>query len=383
MKKNCSACGTNDEHRLYMELKHSEKSTILCHHCFKDFDKGFKYVHNQKNHQENTIDFSSLTPKEIYQQLNKRVIGQEAAKKILSTAIVQHYRKINKPHFNKSNILMLGPSGSGKTELARVISKFLKVPFLLADASNLTASGYIGGSADDIIRDLYITSEFNVENAEKAIVFIDEVDKLAQFGSSGNGGDNNRVKSSDVQRELLKILEGKTVSLKFPEGDQVKVVNIKTDNILFICAGAFVDMDKIIRKRLKMVKSIGLGNQDNDIKVDIDFFLDKLITEDLQNYGFIPELIGRLPVRTYTKQLQKKDLLSILTEPEESIIKEYTDLFSLDNVNIKFSKKYLNQVVEQAILEKTGARGLRTILQKDIDRYYFDLEKYKGKNIKL
>lgn len=380
MKKECTSCKSFDNNnKIYMEYN----NVTLCHDCFNKFYKGFNHLDDNITDNDEEMDYNSLTPKSIYEELSKFIISQDEAKKTFATSIVQHYKKLNQTDFNKSNILLMGPSGTGKTEIARVVSKILKVPFLMSDASNLTASGYIGGSAEDIIRELYIASNYNVKAAEKAIVFVDEIDKLAQF-SNGNAN-NSRVKSSDVQREFLKILEGKEVHLKFPEGDKVRYVTIDTSNILFICAGAFVGMEEIIKKRMKLKNTIGLSapiKHYTKQKKD-EYLIEHLSTEDLKNYGFIPEIIGRLPIRTFTKPLKSNDLLNILTEPETSIIKEFKKLFSLDEVNVYFSKKYLNEVVHKALKEKTGARGLRSIIQKDVDKKYFTIDQYKGKKIKF
>lgn len=336
-------------------------------------DECINNIDNEKANKNVNI----MTPEEIYDELSKYVIGQENAKKVLSVASYNHYKRIlskfNTYNFDddtelyKSNILLIGPSGSGKTLLARTLSKILNVPFAIVNATEFSATGYVGKDVNDIISQLIVVADGDIGLAEQGIVFIDEIDKIAKSTSHGT----KDVNGKEVQHALLKIIEGTT------QHSNDKFGTIDTTNILFICAGAFDGIDEIIRLRREKTtnkNTIGFGsNIHTKEESKEDCILDHITQSDLIRYGFIPELIGRLPNVVVTKLLTKKDMIRILTEPKNSIIKQYKKLFKIDDVDLEFNKSALDYIAETAIKNKTGARGLRTIIEKAMTDTMFKL----------
>jgi ATP-dependent Clp protease ATP-binding subunit ClpX len=311
------------------------------------------------------------SPKKIYEQLSHYVIGQERAKKSLAVAVYNHYKRIgvgmqiDDIELGKSNILMIGPTGSGKTLLAQTLAKILDVPFCIADATALTEAGYVGEDVENILLRLIQTADFDIARAERGIVYIDEIDKIAR--KSDNPSITRDVSGEGVQQALLKIIEG-TVANVPPQGGRKHphqdFIQINTANILFICGGAFEGLEKIVEQRLGSNKTMGFRSVTTSAEQEVvTSVLTQLIPDDLLKYGLIPEFVGRLPVSVSLDSLDKQALIRILTEPKNAIIKQYQKLLQLDRVELNFTNDALEAAAESAMLQKTGARGLRSIIE--------------------
>lgn len=380
----CSFCGRNKNE---VSVLISGQNGFICNYCIEQAHTIVKETDEQENKNHSSVKTSAQLkkPREIKEFLDEYVIGQDQAKKQLSIAVYNHYKRLahnadeNKSvEIEKSNIIMVGETGTGKTLLAKTIARQLEVPFCIVDATVLTEAGYVGEDVESILSRLLMVSDYDVEKAERGIVFIDEIDKIAR--KSDNPSLTRDVSGEGVQQGLLKLLEGSIVNVP-PQGgrkhpDQ-KYIQVNTQNILFIAGGAFDGIKEIIERRMNK-QAIGFSSEKTNKVEDDSYILDKLDATDLRNFGLIPELLGRFPIVTHLDKLDEATMLRILSEPKNSIINQFIELFRLDGVELSFTEGALQKIVKETMEKGLGARGLRGTTEKVLEKYMYDIDQLGG-----
>ena len=378
----CSFCGLN---KLQTKILVAGQDAHICDQCI---EQAFSILNHQNKSNESSINIEKselINPKEIKQYLDDYVIGQDYSKKVISVCVYNHYKRINQKisddniEIEKSNVIMVGPTGTGKTLIAKTISKMLDVPLAIVDATVLTEAGYVGEDVENILTRLLQASDYNIEKAEKGIIFIDEIDKISR--KNDNPSITRDVSGEGVQQALLKLMEGTVVNVppkggrKHPDQNFIK---LNTSNILFIAGGAFDGIEKIISKRLNM-NAVGFKNSKLKSVVQSNQIVKNIIPNDLKDFGLIPEILGRLPILTYMLDLDSKDLRQILTQPKNALVKQYFKLFEIDGISLSFDDDALDYIVEKALEFKLGARGLRSICESILIDDMFNLPGSKTK----
>lgn len=372
----CSFCGRSKSE---VNVLIAGISGHICDNCIAQANGIIKEEISMKSKDDLNSMLNLQKPAEIKAFIDDYVIGQDEAKRVLSVAVYNHYKRLMQDihdediEIEKSNIVLVGETGSGKTLLAKTIARMLNVPFCIADATILTEAGYVGEDVESILSRLLQAADYDVKKAERGIVFVDEIDKIARKGD--NASITRDVSGEGVQQALLKLLEGSVVSVP-PQGGrkhpEQKLIQINTKNILFICGGAFADINKIIQRRVK-TSAIGYSSSAESQLIDDENLLKYISPQDLKSYGLIPELIGRFPVLAHLNPLDAKALRRILTEPNNALIKQYVKLFLMDGIQLQFDKKVLDYIVEKAMEYKLGARGLRSICEAIMTEAMYEL----------
>lgn len=388
-KKTCSFCGRSEDE---VEMLITGLSANICSDCAEQAAHIVEEAtqRNVRKAQEEPIDITELPkPKEIKEYLDKYVIGQDDAKRYLAVSVYNHYKRLAQSHgeddveIEKSNIILIGNTGTGKTLLARTIARLLNVPFTIVDATVFTEAGYVGEDVESILSRLLQVADYDVNRAQKGIVFIDEIDKIAR--KSDNPSITRDVSGEGVQQGLLKLLEGSVVNVppkggrKHPDQDYI---HVDTKNILFICGGAFDGIERKIAQRLN-THVVGYDSVQNTMKIDAQNLMKYIEPQDLKSFGLIPEIIGRLPVLTYLNALDRNTLKRILTEPHNAIIKQYVKLFEMDGVKLIFDPAVLDLIVDKAVEYKLGARGLRSIVESIMMDAMYEIPSKSQKQYKV
>ena len=386
LKQHCNFCGRPEDE---VKLLLAGVDSYICDECI---ERAHDILSEElsKRQKDFSMDKDSLPrPKQIKEFLDQYVIGQDDAKRYLAVSVYNHYKRLmhipggDEVEIEKSNIIMVGPTGTGKTLLAKTIARMLKVPFAIVDATVLTEAGYVGEDIESILSRLLQVADYNVKAAERGIVFIDEIDKIARKGD--NPSITRDVSGEGVQQGLLKLLEGAVVNVP-PQGGrkhpEQKMIPVDTKNILFICGGAFDGIEKRIAQRLN-TQVVGYTAIQKTAHIDRNNMLQYIAPQDLKSFGLIPEIIGRLPILTYLNPLDRETLRNILTEPKNSIIKQYQKLFELDDITLTFDEDTLNYIVDKAIEFKLGARGLRSITEDIMIDAMFELPSSNEKKLRI
>ena len=380
----CSFCGLN---KLQTKILVAGQDAHICDQCI---EQAFSILNHQNKSKEVSIsdDSKILNPKAIKEYLDDYVVGQEYSKKVISVSVYNHYKRISQENkdnieIEKSNVVMVGPTGTGKTLIAKTISKLLDVPLAIVDATVLTEAGYVGEDVENILTRLLQASDYNIEKAERGIIFIDEIDKISR--KSDNPSITRDVSGEGVQQALLKLMEGAVVNVppkggrKHPDQNFIK---LNTSNILFIAGGAFNGIEKIISKRLNM-NAVGFKNSKIKSVGESKHIIKNIIPNDLKDFGLIPEILGRLPILTYMLELDSADLKKVLTEPKNSLIKQYIKLFEIDGIKLDFDDDALDYIVSKAIEFKLGARGLRSICESILIDDMFNMPGSNKKSLSI